>query len=361
MMSTAAESKRTDILLTLALAFDDAGATEERGDGSILASPSVLSTLGEAERLAVERRAAWYAKLPYDKQAQWLAHVLGRVRPHPSPLDENVHHSHVVEILRHEPPRIQELILRHLPPTLAASCAQALLANAGTSGQTTSTTDADEQTALAPEVMDVVRRTFLSNFVSLNELANPRHLDALSGVEVARLIHLLGVRETAIACRGIKRAEAVGSFLRRFPAEDARAIATHIATLISVEPQRVAIAERLVHEALSAEPEPSAMLNRLGIRLLAISLDSDDETQLRYTAQKLPLEVARALAEMVGAEGARVEREWRQIVVREAEAVAVSLRRAKTSRQRQDKVNLTTNATDGVTTPDSDASEATNL
>jgi hypothetical protein len=105
------------------------------------------------------------------------------------------------------------------------------------------------------------------------------------------------------------------------------------------------------------------MLNRLGMRLLAISLDADDETQLRYTTQKLPLEVARALEEMVGREDARRERELRQIVVREAEALAVSLRRAKNSSSRTDKVNPASNVDDGAQTPthEVEANEATNL
>src|SRR3712207_7481817 len=51
-----------------------------------------------------------------------------------------------------------------------------------------------------------------------------------------------------------------------------RSIATHITTLKTVEPWRVALAGKHLHEALRVEPEPGAMLDRVGLRLLATAL-----------------------------------------------------------------------------------------
>lgn len=354
-MSTSAELERIDTLLALTLAFGQSkqdDAQEERDDaeeaGTRMPQLQVLSVLGDADRRAVERRAQWYAKLGRDKQASWLARMLARSRAKLAHLDEHIHPSHILEELRDEPPRIQALILRHLPPALAASCATALdlelpvtpegrhapapIESVAGGGRGPEVRDADPvDVAPAPEIVDLVRRTFLSHFVAANEINNPTHLDVLSGLELARLVRLLGVHETAIACRGVNRAEAVGSFLRRFAAEDARAIATHMATLISVEPQRIALAEQLVHEALSLEPEPGAMLDRLGMQVLAVALAVREAAAVRaaYITQKLPVEAARELREMVAAGSHRYDHEMTRLVARETEALALSLRRMK--------------------------------
>src|SRR5262249_44580819 len=95
----------------------------------------------------------------------------------------------------------------------------------------------EQDTAVA-----VVRRRFLSRFVTLHSLDTVTHLDLLSGRALAQLVRLLGVRETAVACRSVEAVETISSFLRRFAAEDACAIATHMAALTEVTPQRLGFA-----------------------------------------------------------------------------------------------------------------------
>lgn len=327
-MAQPVEPERIDTLLALSIAFGQSVfADDERaGDENATSQTGLFDALNGDARKTLERRAHWYAKLAPDKQTHWLARTLARTRADSTQLDEHVHPSHILEALRDEPPRVRALILRYLPPTLAAACAAA-------TEETTSEADAWQGAEPPPEIVALVRKVFLSNFVAPGSLRNPSPLESLTGVELARLVRLLGLRETAVACRGIDRAEAVGSFLRRFSSENARAIAAHMATLVKLEPARVTLAEGLVHEALAREQEPEAMLDRLGMRVLAIALAARESPSERAAcvAQKLPVEAASALRRMVADCCVSYKREVLRVIGREAESVALSLRHVKAS------------------------------
>lgn len=341
------ETERVEVLLALADIF--AGG---EGDGDDVrpaeAREELLSTVSEETRHAVRRRGEWLDRLAPEKRRDWLRHTLSRARPitrAAPPLDEHLHHSHVTEALRGEPERVRRLVVSHLPPALAAACTDGL----GLSEQDArgSQAEAEREAGPEPEVVAVVRRVFLSNFITLADVERPTALDLLSGAELARLVRLLGVRETALACRGIEAVEAVAAFLKRFAPEDARAVAAHIRTLTNVEPWRVARAGQRVQEALRAEPDPGAMLDRTGLRLLAAALSGRARrASLRYAAQKLPVEAARWLRLMAsagatseaspigptgtpGAGEATEGAEARRLVAREVEEVAAGFRRRR--------------------------------
>ncbi len=341
------ETERVEVLLALADIF--AGGEGEGDDARPAdAREELLSTLNEETRHAVRRRGEWLDRLAPEKRRDWLRHTLSRARPvtrAAPPLDEHLHHSHVTEALRGEPERVRRLVVSHLPPALAAACANAL----GLAEQDARAAQAESEREAGPEpeVVAVVRRVFLSHFITLADVERPTALDSLSGAELARLVRLLGVRETALACRGIEAVEAVAAFLKRFAPEDARAVAAHIRTLTDVEPRRVARAGQRVQEALRAEPDPGAMLDRTGLRLLASALSGRARrASLRYAAQKLPVEAARWLRLMAsagaaseasptgptgtpGAGEASEGTEARRLVAREVEEVAAGLRRRR--------------------------------
>lgn len=327
------ETERIEVLLALADAF--AGGAGQDGPRPPEGREELLSTLGEETRQAVRRRGQWLDRLTPEKRRDWLRHTLSRARPQTwaaPPLDEHLHHSHVTEALRGEPERVRRLVVAHLPPALAAACKRALrLAEESGGG------DAGRGGRPAPEVVGIVRRVFLSHFITLADVERPTPLDLFSGAELARLVRLLGVRETALACRGIAAVEAVAAFLKRFAPEDARALAAHIRTLTDVDPRRVALAAQHVHDALRAEPEPGAMLDRVGLRMLATALSGRSRrASLRYAAQKLPVEAARWLR-LVAATGASdgasavpssdETAETRRLITREVEEAAADLRR----------------------------------
>lgn len=317
-----AETERIEVLLALADAFADAPAAREE----------MLSTLDEETRHAVRRRGEWLDRLTPDKRRDWMRHTLARARPATRgapPLDEHLHHSHVTEALRGEPERVRRLVVTHLPPALAAACTSAL-------GMSSEDVEREDAAGPSPEVVAVVRRIFLSHFITLADVERPTPLDFFSGAELARLVRLLGVRETALACRGIPAVEAVAAFLNRFAPEDASALALHLKSMTNVEPWRVALAGQHVQEALRAEPEPAAMLDRTGLRMLATSLAGRARrASLRYAAQKLPVEAARWLR-LMAATGSTPETnadasddaaESRRLITREVEEVAAGLRR----------------------------------
>jgi len=339
-MSSNPDTERVDMLLALALAFGDTSAGGEVSgetattEGANASDPlAPLSALPGATRQAVARRADWFAKLPAQNQHAWVAHMLARARGPVPRFDERVHTSHVTEELRGEPPRVRELVLSYLPGRVA----EEVSAQLGASRRAGSAEAA--AAAVAPEVVAVVRREFLARFEPPPD--SPRPLDLLLGAGLARLVRLLGVRETAHACRGIEAVEAVASFLRRFEPEDFQAIRAHLSSPAEVAHARVRFAEEVVRDALPARAEPAAMLDLVGLRMLANSFGADS-SRLRYAAQKLPVEAARLLSEMaregltrfVGGEDEAAE--MRRALARETEAVAAGLRGSRVTRRESD-------------------------
>lgn len=342
-MVLTSDTERVDTLLALALISSHSetkGALEDKfGERTItigpngsafFSAPAPLSELKNADKQIVACRAAWYAELTPEEQSNWLRRTLSRfhnqAHQQVDRLDEHVHPSHIVEVLRTEPRRVQMLVLRYLPRTLAAMSAVALDIILEAASRDPETISSD--TAPAPQVVAVVSRMFLSHFVAVDALRNPTDLDLLSGVKLAMLVRLLGARETAIACRGIAAVEAVASFLRRFSTEDAQAIAAHLAALSSVDPGRIAFAGKLLLTALSAQQETRAMINHVGMSLLAMAMVERDEAGRRYTEQKLPVEAAEGLRTLVDEWAVDADREMVHRVAKETEVLAMDVRRA---------------------------------
>jgi hypothetical protein len=236
--------------------------------------------------------------------------------------DKDIHPTQVVAALREESPRIQSLTVRLLPPSLGEQVAEEL----GISPAEEVDSMPSMQQEVAKKLAEVVRRSFFAQFVFTAALKSPTPLDLLSGVELARLIRLLGVRETAIACRGIPAVETVTAFLKRFSAEDAHAIVFHLRTLKPVKPERIVFADSVARKAIKAETNiASTMLDRIGLTLLAIVLSAGGNLRRRHTAQKLPLAAARELDELAHVSRTYCDREMAQGLVAEAESLAENL------------------------------------
>ena len=179
-------------------------------------------------------------------------------------------------------------------------------------------------------MVDVVRQSFFARFVSEQDLKNCTDFDLLTSVELARLIRLLGIREIAIACRGITASESVSSFLKRFSAEDNHAIVLHLSALSNVKPMRTELAESLAQLAVSEDPDAgSALLDRLGLSLVAVVLALEDALKFKFARQKLPIEAARQLDDLISESDAYCDRALAREIREEVVALAVSLRRSK--------------------------------
>lgn len=364
-MDLVTDTDRIDTLLALALISSQGeskgqlwGGTGEGKDPNeaerraLLSAPSPLSELKRADMQIAASRAAWYAKLAPEEQSSWLRRTLSRAhnqaRDAVDRLDEHVHSSHIVEVLRREPPQVQRLVLHYLPRPLAARSAATLnitlvldeqqlsggkRLDGATPWRDEQVLSADIDPLPAPKIVAVIRRTFLAHFIAADALRSPTELDLLSGAELARLVRLLGAREIAVACRGITAVEAVASFLSRFSTEDAQVIAAHIAAMTTIDPPRIAFAEHLVHIALSVEQEPGVMLNRVGMALVAMAMVKRNSVERRYTEQKLPVEAAEGLRLLVDEWTAQSDREMVGRAAKETERLATDLRRASSSRE----------------------------
>jgi hypothetical protein len=316
-------TERIDMLLALTYAFAPAESESQ--------PPTAwLSSLSADDRRLMEQRAARYARLTAPEQARWLAGTLNRVRSGSrgqlANLDRQVHYSHVAAALQAEPPRIRSLVLRYLPRAMAESAAVTLGLNLRHDLQPDRVDDDQEEPeAVNEEVVAVIRRHFLARFVSAEALPQVTSLDLLSIVQLTRLVRMLGIRETAAACRNVASADALAAFLRQFAAEDNRAIVRQISWLRSVAVPQTARAERAVQEALGRGFRSTALLDRVGLGLLAMAMAESDPERAGYTAQKFPLEIAQALLARVREHRSRGRQESSLSVLDEAETLAGKL------------------------------------
>lgn len=312
--------RRIDTLLALAHLFSETESVA--GDGTesgVRVEPRrLLQGLSKADRDACDARLAWHGALPAVEQARWLRHTLSRIGDNRHPqLDAQIDASHVLAVLRREPPRVQKLICAHLAPPLAEALAAQL--------SIASVTATHEPSSA---VMNVVRDAFLRKFVSLRDLNAPTQLDALSRAELARTLRLLGVRETAFACRSIPAVETVAAFVRRFEPADARAILAHITMLTDALPARISFAERSLARMIEHEEDSTALLDRTGLYVLAAALAARDDVSARYTEQKLPLEGALELQALIDECRQSMSPEILRERGAEVEAMAAEVRRA---------------------------------
>jgi hypothetical protein len=317
--SPADDSARLDTLLALAIAFsmppetacetteDETDADEGLPEESPGVSPlDLLTGVAASDQRELEQKLAALQVSTRAEQANWVARTLGRViavrSTESARLDESVHVTQVIEALRAEPPRVQALIARNLPGRVGGVAAEdGVCLDTDFEKQSSDSPKLDGPLTGAPqgEIVSVVRRAFLSNFSKVDDLTDPTSLDSLTPIELARLVRLLGVHETAVACRSIAEVETVASFLSRFAAEDSRAIALSMLTIEGLEPARADFAERTVQSAIADGLEGAAALDRMGVALLAIELDGWEPARLRYTEQKLPVEAARSLTRFI--------------------------------------------------------------
>ncbi len=337
-----ADDERLDTLLALAITFSeremicidcsDHDSTPEQkesgnqagADSRVKKALESLSALSAADYRIVEQRLIWYEELAHDKQVDWLRHMLDCARA-PTllgvPLDEHIHSSQIVEALRLEPHRTKKSIFKYLPPHLRQASAAAL----GMEQELANHIVAEDTLRFVPEIAAVIYRAFASQFVTIRQLKSPTKLDLLSRIELAELVRLVGTHETAIACRGVPAVESVASFLRRFSRKDAHAIAGHLATLADVELRRMSFAENSVHAALNLESEPGAMLDQIGIGLLAMAMAECDLAALVYTSQKLPIEAAKAFHAEINESRDQNDLEMTRCIIKEIEALVAGI------------------------------------
>ena len=267
--------------------------------------PAFFEQFGADEAAQFRQLLSDFQNKTETERADWSARLkasIGRDEPF---LDENIHHSHIENALLTETPAIRKII-----------------SDAVNDGAAKNVSPPNGKRFLLEKQ---VRRVFASKFVSLNEIENATAFDRLSGSQLARLVRLAGVREVSTACLRIEAVEAVAAFIRNFPAEDARMIAAHLASVPEISEDRIAFAEKLVHAAFEIEPNPSAMLDWLGVRLTGILLCRNDDRRVRYTQQKLPHEFSSRLPIIIDENCRRTPPAMQREIAAEIERLAVTV------------------------------------
>ncbi len=248
---------------------------------------SFSAQLSTSEAKKIEKIYLEYQNKTVEEKQKWREQIETYISSDQTNVDENIHWSHIEKALQNETTAIREIVAAGLHPNYRKYFAQKL------------NTKENVSSVRSNFVEKTVRKTFAGQFVSLHNLSGVSAFDRLSGAQIARLVRQAGIREVALACIRITAVESVAAFLRRFSAEDARAIAAQMSGLPEVGNERLSFAENLVQSAMEDEPKPSAMLDLLGIRLVGTLLCVGEKSRVIYTTQKLPLEFAPKLIEII--------------------------------------------------------------
>lgn len=286
-MKAISTNEKNDVLLVLALAFQNKFAESAAADESEtirqLAEKSFGALNGD-EFANLRSRAALLDELPPEKRRLWQEILLEKLRRRgrTTRLDENINPTQIVKHLARETKTVQRLILKNLPADLSRQIAENL-----------QTDFADEEISLpiekkiSDEIVALVKRKFLANFTALEDIYEPRVIDKFSVAELEEFIHHLTLREIAAACRGINSKEMLAAFLSRFDENAARQIAFYITELEKIRPFWVAQAGELVRQSWSEGQPSERLLKLLGLKLLAIAFAERDAAAQKYAAQKL--------------------------------------------------------------------------
>ncbi len=302
-MKSISQTEKSDVLLVLALAFGRkfaAGNEAEADEKSVDSVKKTFGAINNEDLKNLELRAEFIDGLPPENRERWQEIWLDNIRRRGRAvrLDENINPSHIVESLVKEPSNIQHLILKNLPADLSRRIALYLdlSFNSGENPSTRSETG----NQINNDILAAIKQKFLSDFTALEDIFEPDEIDKFTVDELERFIRHLGLREVAIACRGISSKETLAAFLNRFSEADTREIALYITELEKIRPFWVAQADELVRKSWSPELKPEIVLRKVGLKLLAIAFVQRDENQRKYAGQKLSIREVKKWHRLIG-------------------------------------------------------------
>lgn len=278
-----------------------------------------LRSLQEEDLRAVRQKIEFYESLSDEEKRIWHSRTLNRVGAHRVRLDKDIHFTQIAEVLRNEPDYLKRMVLSRLSKKLAEDVADTLQMERT---ENLIPRDVDEN------VEQLLRRRFLANFTSRDEIYDLKPLATLSATATLELLQKLGRNEIAIVCRSIKEVERLAPFLRRFEKSDAQAIVEQVAQLKSVERKRIHQAEKIVMEAWHSETDAVLIVQLVGIYKLSVALTKMTDDTVNYILQKLPLSLAndlRARMEYVRADKDASVKDFAEIAESETETLAAQI------------------------------------
>lgn len=302
MIESISKTEKADILLALALAYENKpGGTENRKNAETARrlTENLFMGFSREDLKNLGERADYFDRLSPENQKLWQKLRLDKIRRRGlvERLDGNIHPSHIAEILNREPKPIQLLVLKNLPVLLSRKIAENL--NTGLVENEYSADQTNLNVSINDDIVTLIREQFVANFVALEDVFEPSDTDKIPIQKFDAFLRQLGIRETAIACRGINSKETLAAFLNRFDEINAKEIAKNITELENVNPVWVERADRLLRKTLENQFHPETLLRGLGCKILAMTFVRRDAAARKYTAQKMPLVEAKIWFEMI--------------------------------------------------------------
>lgn len=289
MLDSISKTERADILLMLALAFEK--KFSENGDENVVKTVSDLTgkyfgAFGGEDAKRLKARVEYFDRLQPEKRKHWQKTRLDKLRRRGliDRLDANIHPLQIAEVLNREPRAVQLLVLKNLPAVLGKRVAENLKTKPSPDEFSAEKLTANQ---ISDEIVSLIRREFVSNFVALEDVFESSDTDGIPIQRFEGFIRHLGIRETAIACRGINSKETLAAFLNRFDEQSAKELAENMAQLENVKPIWVERADHLLRKTLENQFQPETLLRSLGFKILAIVFIRRDVTARKYTAQKM--------------------------------------------------------------------------
>ena len=303
----------------------DLSATGENDDSQkdlvTIKMPSIFDQLNKSETDKLKQFLAEYNKKSDIEKENWKKKIYSYVGTDASFLDENLHWTHLEEPLKNEPLAVRKIIFSALSDNDKNHLRERLKIEIDQPPETNG--------RKIKLIEQSVQRAFAKQFTNLHDLHKPTAFDRLNGTQTVRLIRLAGIREVTYACARIEAVETLAAFLKRFPAEAARAIATQLNNLPKTSEERLLFAENLVQTAFENEPQPSAMLDLLGVWLIGIRVCESPENRIRYAQQKLPKEFAPELSEIIESQCRKTPPNLQKDISAEIEHLAETILKAK--------------------------------
>jgi hypothetical protein len=295
-METSFTEERLDTLLALGIAFSERGNSDSVSDNT----RKLLSSLPQNDFQKLENKLLSYENLPAEGRRMWKSRVLSRVQGTSPWLDKSIHHSHICEVLRHEPLHLQCFILSRLPSDIADPISIALgifqnfreFIEQNSKKRKTSQNNASASKFSQKDPTFLVRQTFLTHFVSFEDIYLPKPLDYLTGDDLIQAIYLMGITEISLACCGIKEIESLATFLRQFSTYNSQLIVHNLAKYSNVDRINITYAEKLIQRWWEkSENDTSALIGFIGTHKIARAFSQIEEIQFIYAKQKLSLQM----------------------------------------------------------------------
>ncbi len=281
MTAAISKAERLDLLIALSRLFERGEMGETTDAVTIVEkfAQTFAFDLSESDLSLWRERAVGLDNLSAENQQIWLNYWLEKIkrRGTSARLDSLIHPSQIVKFLKSEPKNVQTLIIRNLPTESQLQISAELKIN---SAQNVAGIVRDD-------VLEIIKKNFLGNFNAYEDIFEPQETDRFNYGEISDFVYLLGIRETAIACRGLKSKESLAVFLNRFDKRDAHEIARFITQLEKIKPFWVFQADRLIQNLWTNSVKPHDFLTALGLKLFALAYSDRDAAAQKFTEQKL--------------------------------------------------------------------------